>query len=376
MKIAAVIENIATFGGTQKQCIRVAENMKAMDHEVVLYTSKLDPKVSDGIEGRLDVHVVDASLREGASAFADKIRPEMNGVDWLIVFDWDVYRLKYFLPEKRICWVCNDAPYVRHYLGSDLLGRAKYNVKRSLAVSKEKRYISQIDKIIVLDEKMKELLKRYYKVASTVVRSGIDMAADLPAEKERQIFEYLASKYHIKRKQYVFALGIAFRWRNFEILMDSMKYLGDISLIIVAPDHYDKAYFGELVERGKGNGRIVLEPNFVSEDEKTVLMKNALCFAFPNVQQTWGLAPLEALMQKTVPVISYECGVTEVLEDGKYALLFDPKNAAQLAEHIRSLADDPERRDRIANAGYDFVRKHLTWSGYTEEIMHEMTSEN
>jgi len=350
--------------------------MKAMGHEVVLYTSKLDPKVSDGIEGRLDVHVVDASLREGASAFADKIRPEMNGVDWLIVFDWDVYRLKYFLPEKRICWVCNDAPYVRHYLGSDLLGRAKYNVKRSLAVSKEKRYISQIDKIIVLDEKMKELLKRYYNVTSTVVRSGIDMAADLPAEKERQIFEYLASKYHIKRKQYVFALGIAFRWRNFEILMDSMKYLGDISLIIVAPDHYDKAYFGELVERGKGNGRIVLEPNFVSEDEKTVLMKNALCFAFPNVQQTWGLAPLEALMQKTVPVISYECGVTEVLEDGKYALLFDPKNAAQLAEHIRSLADDPERRDRIANAGYDFVRKHLTWSGYAEEIMHEMTSEN
>jgi glycosyltransferase involved in cell wall biosynthesis len=376
MKIAAVIENIATFGATQQQCIRVAENMKAMGHEVVLYTSKLDPKVSDGIEGRLDVRVVDTSLREGAAAFAERIRPEMNGLDWMFVFDWDVYRLKYFLPEKRVCWVCNDAPYVRNYLGSDILGRAKYIVKRSMAVSKEKRYISQIDKIIVLDGKMKKLLKRYYDVASTVVHSGIDMAADLPPEKESQIFEYLASKYHIKRKQYVFALGIAFRWRNFEVLMDSMKYLENISLIIVAPDHYDKGYFGELVERGKGNGRIVLEPNFVSEDEKTVLMKNALCFAFPNVQQTWGLAPLEALMQKTVPVVSVECGVTEVLEDGKYALLFDPRNASQLAAHIRSLADDPERRDRIANAGYEFVRKHLTWSGYAAEIMHEMTSEN
>src|SRR5690349_12818961 len=116
MKIACVIENIYTFGGTQRQFIRVVQNIARMGHRVEAFTTKIERNVSDRIEETVPVTVMNVDLKQNFSDFAFSIDQKLRGYDWVLVFDWDVYKLKYHIPRLKICWICNDAPYAREYM--------------------------------------------------------------------------------------------------------------------------------------------------------------------------------------------------------------------------------------------------------------------
>jgi glycosyltransferase involved in cell wall biosynthesis len=73
-----------------------------------------------------------------------------------------------------------------------------------------------------------------------------------------------------------------------------------------------------------------------------------------------GLFLLEA-MASGVPVVQPRRGAfVEVIGKTGGGVLVDPDNPAALAEGLRSLWADPSRREALARAGYDGVRKHHT----------------
>ncbi|WP_270240575.1 glycosyltransferase family 4 protein [Kocuria marina] len=73
------------------------------------------------------------------------------------------------------------------------------------------------------------------------------------------------------------------------------------------------------------------------------------------------LKPVEAMAARTAVVASDLPALRETVRPGETGLLTPPEAPDTLAETLLGLARDPEHRERLANAGRDWVLAHRTW---------------
>jgi glycosyltransferase involved in cell wall biosynthesis len=100
-------------------------------------------------------------------------------------------------------------------------------------------------------------------------------------------------------------------------------------------------------------------------------------FLFPNENQTWGLAVLEAMACGCPVLVSRGAAVHEVLSDQQTALLFQPRMPKDLAGKIHMLMTQPQLRSQIAQNGMQLVRTTYNWEQFGnrmaavfEEVIH------
>ena len=91
-------------------------------------------------------------------------------------------------------------------------------------------------------------------------------------------------------------------------------------------------------------------------------------FLFPNENQTWGLAVLEAMACGCPVLVSQGAAVHEVLTDGEDAFLFPARNPEALAARIQSVATQPELRAKVAQHGMELVRTKYNWEQFARQI--------
>jgi glycosyltransferase involved in cell wall biosynthesis len=91
-------------------------------------------------------------------------------------------------------------------------------------------------------------------------------------------------------------------------------------------------------------------------------------FVFPNENQTWGLAVLEAMACGRPVLVSRGAAVHEVLTEGENALLFTPRNPEELAAKIQDVMSQPALRTKIAQEGMDLARTRFTWEQFASQI--------
>lgn len=85
--------------------------------------------------------------------------------------------------------------------------------------------------------------------------------------------------------------------------------------------------------------------------EKELAFSRADIFAFPTLNETFGLVNLEA-MQFSLPIVStFEGGIPDVVEDGKTGFLVEKGNAEDFAEKLELLIRNAELRSQMGNAG-------------------------
>lgn len=75
----------------------------------------------------------------------------------------------------------------------------------------------------------------------------------------------------------------------------------------------------------------------------------------PSVKEPLGLVALEALAAETPVVASRTGGLPEIVQDGVNGLLVPPKDPQRLAEAVISMAQQPEQRIRMGQAGRKMV---------------------
>lgn len=87
----------------------------------------------------------------------------------------------------------------------------------------------------------------------------------------------------------------------------------------------------------------------------------------PSLYEGFGL-PVGEAMATATPVISTTGGaLPEVAGDA--ALLVPPGNAQALADAIRTLLDNPAKREQLGAAGYARVHQHFTWKKAAEKTV-------
>jgi glycosyltransferase involved in cell wall biosynthesis len=104
----------------------------------------------------------------------------------------------------------------------------------------------------------------------------------------------------------------------------------------------------EILAGIAGNPRIAVT-GYISQPELARWYSRASIFAFPSLDEGFGMPVLEA-MAAGVPVIASQCSaLPEVAGDA--ALLIDPQNTDELAHALSRLTQDEPERKRLSMAG-------------------------
>jgi glycosyltransferase involved in cell wall biosynthesis len=129
-------------------------------------------------------------------------------------------------------------------------------------------------------------------------------------------------------------------------------------------DHraYRDAVLASLPGLGLELGREVVLLGTVPDDEIPAWYHAADAFAFPSINEGFGLVVLEALAAGTPAVVADLPVFREYLDNGRDALVVEPGDDAGLAEQLYRLATDHDLRASLIGAGHE-VAARFTWAG-------------
>jgi glycosyltransferase involved in cell wall biosynthesis len=385
MKIGIAVWDLNISGGTQRQALELARNLRLRGHEVLLYCVYYNDRIcypeliSDFrvkylISTDDEKHTIKSSSTDrnysvplsffkkvrGLVGLFDRDLDILNIHDYLTYFVAPSFSRKYHRP---IVWMMNDMPVDEPRFPdakNSRLGSLTLMFKRSFL----KIFISKIDEIVVLDNWNKNKLKKAYGREAKVIRSGLDIDSYKFKSRDRN------------KCMRIFMAGIFFPWRRFEDVILALNVLKQknipFELHHVGSDKRDRDYASKIygLVDNLGLEEKVTFHGFVSENDLRELYSTSDAFVFPNYPQTWGLAVFEAMACGTPVICSTGAGAHEVLTDKKNVLFVPPMIPERIADCLLDLYSDDELWHKLHINGRTFVEKNITWEKYTSNIEH------
>lgn len=106
-----------------------------------------------------------------------------------------------------------------------------------------------------------------------------------------------------------------------------------------------------------GVGNRVKFVNYLLEEEKYSLIKNAVALVYPSFYEGFGFPPLEAMSVGTPVITSNVSSLPEIV--GEAAIKINPANIRQITQAMDKLAKDKALRDNLKKKGFEQVRKFI-----------------
>lgn len=165
-----------------------------------------------------------------------------------------------------------------------------------------------------------------------------------------------------KKENLVLSVGAIQRRKNIARLVKAFERLPDSWRLSLAgaPNGFGAVEELRAVEQSPARARIEVL-GYVSAEELDLLYCRATIFAFPSLDEGFGMPILEA-MARGVPVLTSNCSaMPEVAGDA--ALLVDPMN---IGDALLRLVTDTSLRDDLARRGLDRI-KQFSWESAIEK---------
>jgi glycosyltransferase involved in cell wall biosynthesis len=233
-----------------------------------------------------------------------------------------------------------------------------------------------IDEVLVLDNAMAQLTQRVLNTNRVkVIRIGVcHSIVKLSKIKELKPSEKLEKILKKKTGIKLFFHGILIPRRRVEDLLIAFSLLtknnkANINLYISGSFRYNPQYVN-FIYRMVEDLHLTDQVYFLGElSEKELAYMYRICdiFIFPAHNQTWGLAPLEAMVFSKPVIVSTGCGVSEVLNKN-VAILIPPKEPASIKEALLLLINNKNFREKLGFNAQNFVLKTLTFANTTNEL--------
>jgi glycosyltransferase involved in cell wall biosynthesis len=385
MDIAFIIHELLVEGGGERLCVCLAEALARQGHEVVLYTTAYDelncfPEICKAftvkavgrgpfpslrrpvfLRGYFDMLRLAAAVEERHEIWNPHHWPAQWGAVWL----------------KRklggvVVWNCNDVPdFHQKVCHPQSLRSAALAALYWFYYLYDRSQNRKVDLTLLLSNWAESEYRAIYPGSTHVVRCGMDPAKFFPGGDRARI----RAKFGYSNDDFVLLwLGIFMPHRRLEDGINAVGQLASRSVhvkLLLAGSHRSyPAYVASLkaLARNLGvQGRVIFAAK-VAEEEIRDFYSAADAFLFPNDQQTWGLAVLEAMACRCAALVSRGSGVHEVLTDQENAILFSPRKPEELAMKIEMLVRQPGLRHEIANKGMELARDTYNWDRFAEQI--------
>ena len=104
-----------------------------------------------------------------------------------------------------------------------------------------------------------------------------------------------------------------------------------------------------------------------SNDKIREIYNSCDIFIFPSRQEGFGMPPMEAMACKMACVLTNVGAVPDYATSNKTALIVAPEKPEELAQAILSLLNSKSKRQKIAEAGYKYI-KQFSWDKSTAQL--------
>ncbi len=177
-----------------------------------------------------------------------------------------------------------------------------------------------------------------------VVPHGVDLPSPTPAPPRENLVLFVGA---IQKRK-----NIARLVRAFSALPSSWKLV-----LAGPPSGYGAAEELRAIDESPRKNNIEIA-GYVTPKTLDDLYRRASIFAFPSLDEGFGMPVLEAMAHGVPVLTSSRSALPEV--SGDAALLADPENEDALAESLRRLAQDPSLREDLIQRGLARARS-FTW---------------
>lgn len=423
LKIALIHSHLNDRGGSQRYVIEIANNLKELGVEVDIFcyeynqnscypelTSHLDIKkiytretsssqsqaggqnnvikiiLKKVYKNKAVKKIVNAlgvdylyslySINKLAKKVSDLMLNSQNEYDLIFAHEepLSVYAAIKYKKTKNIpiYWFCYDTiekwflewkeEHKNSALRKFLLQKIYFNYDKNLI----NKYV---DKSAVLDNNMLKRYQRIYGKTPDIRRGGVPQT----------VLEY--SRKNIFRKQYnlsddtivIFSLTRFVNYRRVHDIFDMYEKLdSDIQkkvFIYLDSPITDERYYEWCVknyEKTLENKNIKINLEYPQNDtEMYDMYLSSDIFIFPNENQTWGHAPLEAMACGVTTLVSTGCGISEVMRDITAEGVFGVGDTDELSKRVENIIIS-KSHENISNKQKKYVENNLTWKKVCE----------
>ena len=209
------------------------------------------------------------------------------------------------------------------------------------------------DAIISVSQFTASQVERYLGFPASrihVIPHGVHMPPEAPA---------------VAREKMVLFVGAIQRRKNIARLVKAFEQLPDDWRLVLAgaPDGFGAEDELRAVEASPCRSRIEV-PGYVTREQLENLYRRARIFAFPSLDEGFGIPILEA-MAYGIPVVTSNCSAMPEVA-GNAAIQVDPLDSSQIGEALRRIAQDDELGATLIGQGLDRARA-FSWESVVDQ---------
>lgn len=169
-------------------------------------------------------------------------------------------------------------------------------------------------------------------------------------------------------ERYVLAIGGIEPRRGIDQLIRAFTHVpDDVTLLLAGHGATDEAIGTAARDAGLAEGR-VRSLGTLSDQDLTVALARATVFAYPNLEEGFGMPMLEAFAQGTPVVHSDAPALVELAADAGVVVEREADDyPVRLADAINSVLNDSQLAERLRYFGLDRA-KAFTWRGAAEQV--------
>lgn len=221
----------------------------------------------------------------------------------------------------------------------------------------QKWSFAKTDKVVVPSEFLKRLLMEHYEVPENKIELVFN-AFDGRKTKMRRYDD---------RAFRVMVAGRLVPHKNVNLVLEAMAQLPEEYELDVYGDGPERRELMAKVHAFELEGRVHFHGN-VSQGDLFKAMQAHDLFVLYSSYEGLPHVVLEAFAAR-VPVVASDIpGTDEVARDDETAVLAAPDNANRLAEAIRNLSWDRQRREKLVSGGVRLLKSEFSWDTHLEKL--------
>jgi glycogen(starch) synthase len=163
--------------------------------------------------------------------------------------------------------------------------------------------------------------------------------------------------------------GLVFAWgrvqyeKGFQVLaraVSALRYrVGGLECMIAGRGSYLPELQSQIDIAGVGD--LIQLPGFLSDNELRAAIHHAGCVVIPSLYEPFGVVALEALAGGAPLIVADTGGLAELVGGTGSALMFEPGNAADLADCIERVLTDDALAEALVARGRELLRASYSW---------------
>ncbi|BCX04994.1 MAG: glycosyl transferase family 1 [Candidatus Roseilinea sp.] len=229
---------------------------------------------------------------------------------------------------------------------------------------------SVADRIIAVSHFTRQDILRLIPEAApekvVVVHEAADRELRIENEELRKSSASLHSQFSILNSRFILFVGTLEPRKNLGTLLRALARLpSDVRLVVVGAVGWRNEALGDVARELGVTDRVTFA-GWVSDDELDALYRQARLLVMPSLSEGFGLPVLEAMSRGTPVVCSSAGSLPEIAADA--ALLHEPMDAAELAQHILALWTDDALHAEYARRGLMRAQR-FSWARAAQETL-------